>query len=269
MFRFFSDFVRYWPLTVRLARSQFALRYRQSILGVSWAVLQPLFEMVVFTFVLHKGASVPSEPGTPYPLFVFCALLFWKLFSSSLSLGVPCLVQFANVLRKVYVPRETFPLSSIATSFFDFGLAGIVFALLLAYFRWPLHLAALWTIPLLALQVVYMAGLLFFGSALCVKYRDIRHGVVFGIYMWMFVSPVIVPMSKLVAGMARRDPRLPWVYYFLNPIGVYLDGFRRAILHGQAPDWSALAVAAAGTLVLFVFGYAYFKRKEMTFADII
>ena len=269
MLRFFSDLYAYRALIVRLAKSQLALRYRQSILGLGWAVVQPLAQMLVFTLVLHKGANVPSEGNVPYALFVFTALLPWQLFASSLTFGVPSLVQFANVVRKVYVPRETFPLSSILTSFADFGLASIVIVVLLLAYRWPIHWTLVWVIPALLLQVVFTAGVLFFGSALCVKYRDIRHGVAFIVYLWMFIAPVTMPMEKLIQALARRSPVLPYVYVALNPIAVPLDVYRRALLHGQSPDWPYFGLASAVSVLLFVTGYAYFKRKEMTFADLI
>ena len=271
MARFASDLIRSRTLIVRLARSQFALRYRQSILGLGWSVIQPVALMLVFTFVAHKGAGVKAEGDVPYALWVYCALLPWQLFQSSLAVGVPSLVQFASVIRKVYVPREAFPLSAIASAFIDFALAGVVFVGLMLHYRESVTFgaAALWAVPVLACQVLFTCGIVLLGSALCVKYRDIRHGVAFGLTVWLLASPVWVSMTDLSAALSARAAWLPTAYIAANPMAAYLDAYRKALLFNQAPDLASVGVAAAVSAAWFVFGYAYFKAREMRFADVV
>lgn len=269
MRQFLFDLIRYRSLIWRLARSQLALRYRQSVLGFGWAVIQPLMMTVVFTLFFHKGVGVASEGDVPYPLLTLCVLVPWQMFATGMVIGVPSLVQFAEVVRKVYVPREAFPLSALLTSLFDFIPAVVVLGLLFLAYRTPLGPMALWVFPLLLLQLTLTAGLLFFGAALCAKYRDIRHGVAHGLYVLMLASPVVYPFGPLIEKMSEVGRLLPYLYVALNPMAAYLDSYRRVLLHQQSPRLGFLLIAAVVSVALLVSGYRFFKKREMKFADVL
>ena len=236
------------------------VRYRQTALGIGWAILQPLLTMAIFSVVFGRLANLPSD-GLPYPIFCFAALLPWQLFSGALTRAGTSLVSSSNLLTKVYFPRLIIPISAVAAGLVDFAIAlGVLVVLMLFYGLTP-GAAILW-IPLLvlfALAAALAVGLWL--SALNVKYRDVQHLIPFLVMAWMYASPVAYSASLIPAGKWR-------MLYALNPMTGVIQGFRWALAGGKAPDPS-IFVSAGVVVVLLIGGLFYFRRMERVFADIV
>jgi lipopolysaccharide transport system permease protein len=245
-----------WVWSLREIR----IRYKQSILGGIWAILQPLSYMIIFTVIFGFLVKVPTE-GIPYPVFFYSALLPWTFFTSSISFAVPSLVNNFNLVTKIYFPREILPLGAIAAAFIDFMIASLMYLALLIIYQVPIKITILWLPVILLLQILLTLGVSLLGAALIVSYRDIRFIVPLGLQLWMYLTPVVYPLSTI--------PEQYRFFYMLNPMAWIIDSYRRIILLGQMPQWEYLALEVVIIVVLFVFGYFYFKRKEDAFADII
>jgi lipopolysaccharide transport system permease protein len=257
---------RYRELLWFLAARDIKLRYKQTALGVAWAVIQPLFTMVVFTIFFGRLANVPSD-GVPYPLFVLAALLPWQLFAYALTQSSNSLVAEQRLITKVYFPRLIVPLASVISGLADFAVAFLLVLGMMAlyavkgWFAAPLTLNLL-AVPLLvlfALATALAVGLWL--AALNVQYRDVRYTVPFLTQLWMFASPVAYP-SSLVPEQYRAA-------YGLNPMAGVVEGFRWALLGQGQPPTALMAVSALTVLVLLAGGMYYFRRLERQFADIV
>lgn len=238
------------------------VRYKQTVLGATWAILQPLMTMVVFTVFFGELAKIPSN-GVPYPIFSYTALLPWTYFATGVTRTASVLVSNTNLIKKVYFPRLTLPLSSIVSGLPDFALSFVVLLGMVLYYgispRW-------WALPLLpvfllmALITSLSAGLWL--GALNAQYRDIRYMVPFLIQFWMYATPVIYPTSFL--------PERWRFVYAINPMAGVVEGFRWVLLgNGKTPDPLIMAVSAIAALVLVVTGAFYFRRMEKNFADVV
>ena len=236
------------------------VRYKQSLLGAAWAILQPLSMMLVFTLVFSFLAAVPTD-GIPYPIFSYVAVLPWTFFSTSVSFGVPSLINNQSLVTKTYFPREVLPIGAIGARFFDFLVASTIFLFMLLFYRVPLTWTLAWLPLLLALQILLTFGVTLLGSAVIVLYRDVRFIVPLGLQIWLYATPVIYPVSLV--------PERFRLYYMLNPMAGIIDAYRRVILYGQSPMWSYLSLSAVVALALFFIGYLVFKQLEVSFADII
>lgn len=245
-----------YVLTVR----EIQIRYKQSVLGIAWAVIQPLALMLMFTLIFSVLLKVPSD-GVPYPIFSYSALLFWIFFSGSLTRAIPSLETNASLIRKIYFPRELFPISSVLAAGFDLLIAAVIFLGLIFYFGVPFTVNMLYVVPILVIQTIFTLGVCFFASALNVYYRDVKYALPVLIQLWMYATPIIYPMSLV--------PERLLTFYLLNPMTGIIVSYRNILVKGLPPDYFYLGVAAAGAVVLFVLGYLYFKRIEMTFADIV
>ncbi|MDT7542580.1 MAG: lipopolysaccharide transport system permease protein [Acidobacteriota bacterium] len=256
------DVWAYRELLYFLTWRDLKVRYKQTLLGVVWVVLQPLMLTVIFTVFLSMLVRVPSD-GLPYPVFVYAGLLPWTFFSGAVSGGGNSLVTNAHLVTKVYFPRLIVPTASVAGRLVDFAIAFGILAGLLAYYRVVPTWNMLALLPLVALTTLLALGCATLLSALNVKYRDI--GIVLPVFMqfWMYVSPVIYP-SRLVY---ERLGRWGWLYS-LNPLVGILDGFRAA-LFGSAFNRFALGVSVASALGLFFLSILVFRRVEGSFADLI
>ena len=242
-------------LTVRDIR----VRYKQAVLGAAWALLRPVLTMIIFSIVFGRLARIPSD-GFPYSIFVFAGLLPWTLFATAITASGQSLVGSAHLVSKVYFPRLIIPLSSLGSALLDFLIStGLLMAMMIWYrLHWSWHLLAL---PLLVIGVTFAAlGVGTLLSALTVAYRDFVHLTPFLVQIWMYVTPVIFPLSIV-------PPRWKWLFY-LNPMTGVVDGFRAAFL-GQPFDLPALTVSAVFVTLIFLGGVAYFERVERRFADII
>jgi lipopolysaccharide transport system permease protein len=251
---------RYRGLLWVLSLSQIQVRYKQSVMGLAWAVLQPLALMGMFTLIFSVLLKVPSE-GIPYPIFSYSALLFWTFFSTSLSSAIPSLETNAGLIKKIYFPREFFPISSILAAMFDLVIAAIIFLGMMFYYHIHFTLNILYVIPLLIIQTIFMMGVCFIFSALNAYYRDIKYALPLVIQIWMYATPIIYPITLI--------PERFKTYYLLNPMTGLIESYRNVLVKGIGPEGLYVGVAAAGAVFLFIVGYIYFKRIEMTFADVI
>ena len=245
-----------FQLTLRQIRS----RYKQSVLGVSWALIRPLGMMIVFTIIFSKFVKVPSD-GIPYPIFSYCALLPWLFFSASLNAGISSLAGNVSLIQQIYFPREIFPVSAIMASFVDFVIASVIFVGLMIFYKIHITLFVLWLIPIILLQIVFTIAVSMLGSALNVFYRDIGQIMVFVTQLWMYACPIIYPVSIV--------PEKYRMLYALNPMVGIIDSYRRVIVQGVAPNWEYLLISFVITILTFFCSYKIFKRLEMKFADVI
>jgi lipopolysaccharide transport system permease protein len=255
-----AELLQHRELTWSFALRDIKARYKQTALGAAWAVLQPFSLMVVFTLVFSRFAKVSSD-GLPYPIFSYTSLIFWSFFSMVVSQGTVAIVANASLVRKIYFPRETLLISIVISAAIDLGVAGTIFAGMLAYYRIALTWTVLWLPVLLVVQTLFAFAVICISSAVQVYYRDVGHALPLLLQLWMFATPVAYPLS------AVPEPVRP--LYVLNPMTPIIDGYRRVILQGLAPDWASLGAAVSLTLVLIVAGYTLFKRAEGTFADVI
>lgn len=249
----------YRELITSFTQRDIKLRYKQTGLGIVWAILQPLLTMLIFTIFFGSLAKIPSE-GIPYPLFVLSALLPWTLFAEGLTRSTTSMVLNANIMTKVYFPRLIMPLSSVISPLVDFGISFIILIIMMVYYGFvpSLNLVFLPFFLLLALATSLGVGLWL--SALNVKYRDFQYTVPFLIQIWMFASPVVYA-SSLVPSPLR-------IWYGLNPMAGVIEGFRWALLGSGAP--SAMILVSVGMVILLlVSGMFYFRRMEQYYADIV
>ena len=236
------------------------VRYRQSVIGVGWVILQPLMTMVVFSAVFGKFVGVPSD-GLPYPIFIFSALLPWNLFASALTRGSASVVDNTQLVSKVYFPRLILPLSGVLSPVADFAVAfGILIGMMVWFGTSPTW--GILALPLLVLLAILTAlAIDIWLSALNVRYRDVGHTVPFLVQIWMFISPVTYPVSLV--------PEKWRLLYSLNPMAGVIEGFRWALLGKQSPDFAVITASAVMMFTLLVTGIVYFKHTERTFADVI
>lgn len=252
--------LQYQDLIYTLSLHRIKVRYKQSILGIAWAILQPFSLMLIYTFIFSMMARVPSN-GVPYPVFVYAALLPWSSFSSAISNGTASLVGHSGLITKVYFPREILPITNIVAAVFDFLIASTILVGLMVYYRIPFTVHTLYAIPIFLLLMLFATGIVFFLSATNVLFRDINLALPLLLQLWMFASPVAYPLSAVPA---RIRP-----FYELNPLVGIIENFRRVVLHGAAPDFSLLGVPLLVTAVLLPLSYIYFKHIEATAVDVI
>ncbi len=251
---------RYRELLYFITWRDVKVRYKQAVLGIAWAIIQPLMTMVIFSLIFGQLAKLPSE-GLPYPVFIYCGLLPWQLFAGALQKGGTSLVGNAHLITKVYFPRLIIPLSAVAGGLVDFAISFVVLFGLMIYFGIAPSWSILW-LPLFVLFTVLTAlavGL--WVSALNVHYRDVQHIIPFMVQAWMFISPVAYSVELIPEG--------PWrILYGINPLTGVTQGFRWALLGGHPPD-ELMAVSMIVVGVLLLSGLFYFKRMEKTFADVV
>jgi lipopolysaccharide transport system permease protein len=236
------------------------VRYKQSLLGAAWAILQPLAMMLIMTVVFSLFARVDTG-DIPYPIFYYTGILPWTFFANSISFGVNSLINNMNLVTKTYFPREVLPLGVIGAGLFDFLIGSSVFILLMIYYNVPLTTLFLWIPVLLVIQIMFMLGVIFIGSALTVFYRDLRFVVPLTLQLGLFATPIIYP-ATLVPAQYRG-------LYMLNPMAGVIESYRNVILNGQPPVFGDLGVAALVSAVLFLTTYLIFKRLEVRFNDLI
>jgi lipopolysaccharide transport system permease protein len=254
------DLWEYRELLYFLTWRDIKVRYKQTLLGAAWAIIQPFFTMVVFSLFFGKLAGVPSD-GIPYPLFSFAALVPWTFFAYSLSQSANSLVGNANLIQKVYFPRLVIPVSSVLSGAVDFFLAfGVLLGMMMFYGFWP-GWGILWLLPLLLLILVTALSVGLWLAALNVEYRDVRYTVPFLTQFWLFATPIAYPSSLLPE---------PWrTLYGINPMAGVVEGFRWILLGVPQAPGPMIFASALVSLALLVGGIFYFRRMEKTFADLI
>ena len=256
----FKEIWNYRELLYFLTKRDIKVRYKQTVLGGLWAVIQPAFTMLVFTLFFGRLAKMPSD-GLPYPIFVYAALLPWTYFANAVSASGNSLVGSANLITKVYFPRIVVPASAALAGLLDFFIALFVLAALMIYYQFLPGWGILLFPFLVALTFLCAVGVGLWLSALNVQYRDIRYAIPFLIQVWMFVSPVIYPVS-LVKGNYQ------WLLA-LNPMGGVIHAYRASLLGHQPIEWSLLALSALIIVAIFLGGLYYFSRMEKVFADVV
>jgi lipopolysaccharide transport system permease protein len=250
----------YRDLLYILTWRDITVRYKQTVLGASWAILQPLLTMMVFSLFFGRLAKVPSD-GVPYPIFSYVALVPWTFFAGTLALASNSIVHQSNVLTKVYFPRLAIPISTIIAGLVDFALSFTVLLGMLAYFRIPLTVNVLFLPVFLLLALVTLLGTSLWLAALNVQYRDVRFTIPFLTQFWMFATPVAYPSSMLPGG---------WRLVFgLNPMVGVVEGFRWSLLGVNTGPGPIVLVSSVVAVVLLITGTLYFRRMERTFADIV
>jgi lipopolysaccharide transport system permease protein len=235
------------------------VRYKQTELGVAWAILQPLLTMLIFTLFFGRLAGVPSD-NVPYPIFAYAGLLPWTFFANAITNSGNSLVGNANLITKVYFPRMIIPGAAVAAGLVDFAIAFVILVFLMFYYGVAIGWGLLMFLPLVLLTTMLAAGMGMWLSGLNVKYRDVRFALPFLIQLWMFVSPVIYPTSFLPA-------KFRW-FLALNPMTGIIEGVR-ASLFGLPFNWSSLAISVGITLALLLYASYSFRRMEKSFADIV
>lgn len=255
-----GDLWRYRELLYFLTWRDVKVRYKQTMLGAAWAILQPLLTMLIFTLLFGRFAGIPSG-GVPYPAFAYGGLLIWTFFSNSVINSGNSLVGNANLITKIYFPRILIPTAAVAAGLVDLALAFVVQIGLMAYYRVPLT-PRLAMVPVLVVMATLLAlGVGTWLSALNVKYRDIRYAIPFLIQIWMFVSPIIYPLNMLPA-------KWQWLLA-MNPLTGIVHNFRVALLGRGAFDWRLLIISIVITLVFLTYSMFSFRRMERYFADTI
>lgn len=250
-----SQFDLFWTLTAHRIR----VRYKQSMLGWAWAALQPIALMLIFTLVFGRIARMPSD-GVPYPVFAYTGLLLWSFLSTALSSGTHALVGHAQLITKVYFPREILPLTYVAAALFDLAVGAVVLAGLLAYLGHPVTWHALAALPAVVVLVTLVTGAAFLLSSVQVRFRDVGVAVPLVLYLWMFSTPIAYPLSAI--------PEPYRGLFLFNPMTGIVESVRAAVLQATVSA-DLLAFPAAAAALLLPAAYVFFKRAERTLADVI
>ncbi|MEN6371944.1 MAG: ABC transporter permease [Armatimonadota bacterium] len=255
---------RYRDLFLVLAWRDISVRYKQTALGVLWAIFQPIVNMVIFTFIFNRMAGIGSGDGTPYPIFLYVGQLFWIYYSGTLTNASNSLVTNAQLIQKVYFPRLIIPATAATTGLVDLCISALILAGMMVYYGFVPSLVGIAILPVLLLTAVLSAmGLGLFLSAINVKYRDVRYALPFFIQTLMYVTPVIYPVSLL-----DKHPLAKGLMLWLNPISGVISNARAGILGKSPVQWDVLAISLSVSIAFFLFGLYYFRSTERYFADI-
>lgn len=259
MIKFFKDLIKYRELLLALLYKEIAVRYKQSILGPAWALLQPLALMLIFTAV-RSFISIPSD-GIPYPIFAYAALMPWTFFANTVTHASPSIVANAAVIKKIYFPREVFPVAAAMATGFDFLISAPIYLGLMIYYGIYPGLTLLFIPVLLFIQLTFAIGLGLITSILGGFRRDIIIGVPLIMNLWMFLTPVIYPLSSV--------PERYLSIYLLNPMAGLIEGYRQILLFNKLPEFWMLSYSIIGAAVALMVGIAIFRKLERKLADIV
>lgn len=247
--------------TVRsLVERELRARYKQTVLSWSWALISPLALMLVFTIIIDRVANVDTE-GAPYALFAYLGLLAWTFFTASLNQASNCLIVNKALLNKLYCPREMFPVSSVAIAVVDSLIASTALVLLFVSTGYAPRATSVWVLPLLVPLLFFSVGIALVISVTVVYLRDVRNALGLILQLGLFATPIAYRLDAIPARA------LPY-YCFANPIAPVIDGFRRAVLYGQQPQWGLVGLGTASSVLVLLAGYWYFKRAEAGIADV-
>jgi len=250
--------VAYRDLLYALTVFRLVVRYKQSMLGWVWAVLQPLAMILVYTLIFSRVARVSTD-GVPYPLFVFSGLLPWIFFSSAISNAMNGLVAHSTLLTKLYFPREIIPLSYVFAALVDFAIASVILGGLMVYYRVPFSWNILYALPVIAILIAFTSAIALFLSSIQVRFRDVAAALPVLLQAGVFAIPVVYSVGSVPVRFQRL--------YLLNPVASLIGSFRSVVLHGSAPDAQAFIVAGAITICCLVLAYGFFKVTESTMVD--
>lgn len=260
LIRHLRTLVHHHELLIRMMHREISSRYRQSFLGISWAFIKPVATVAIFTFVFSIIARLPSGQYS-YPLFVLSGFLPWTFFSVSVSAGVSSLTSQANLITKIYFPREILPLSSLAASALDFLITFLLLAGLMIHSQVDISWNLLFAIPILAIEILLTVGIMLILSLINVWYRDISHFTGLMLQLWMYLTPVVYPINMV--------PENYRTFMWLNPMVGIVEGFRAAAIRAESPDATMLLISFVISFLIFVAGYGLFKTHEFRLADTI
>lgn len=252
--------IYYRELLMELTKREIKQRYKQSVLGYAWVILNPLIQMIVMAFVFSIILRV-GNLGVPYPLFLYAGLLPWTLFTNSLTSSVNSLVGNSGLLTKIYFPRVIFVQSTILAKIVDFFLASTVFVLFMIYYQIPVTVHILWFIPIFLIQNLFTYGLSLLVSAFNLFYRDIQYLLGLMLLVWMYLTPVIYPTDIF-------PDKYRWIFQ-INPMAVFINAYRQVILGGSMPNLVSLGIGLILSVILYFVAVKIFKKLEGQFADVV
>jgi lipopolysaccharide transport system permease protein len=256
----FAEVWRFRELLYFLAWRDVKVRYKQAALGAAWAIIQPLFGMIVFTLFFGRLAGVPSD-GIPYPIFSYCALVPWTYFSTTLSQAGNSLISNTNLITKVYFPRALLPAASALSGLIDFFIGSLFLVAMMVYYQvkpgWSLLLAPFFIVGMILLAF----GVSMLLAAMNVRYRDVKYAIPFLVQIWLFVTPIIYPTTFL--------PKRFQALLALNPMAGVVEGLRACLFPGRRMDWNLIGTSCTVTVAVLIVGAIYFRKTEKTFADIV
>lgn len=261
IFKEIHSIVKWHELLWQMVGREVKSRYKQSILGYAWVILNPLAQMLVMSFAFSVILRIPTNASSniPYSIFLFVALLPWNLFSNSLSSASASLVSSASLITKVYFPRTILVISTIMAKIVDFLFALIVLIIYMIYYQLPINANILWVIPIFFIQQIFTLGISLFLAASNLLYRDIQYLLSLILTLWMYLTPVIYPADIVPAKYK--------ILFQLNPLSVIINAYRQTVLGGGVPNYTSLIIALAVSLVTLLIGFSYFKSREKIFAD--
>jgi lipopolysaccharide transport system permease protein len=251
---------KYREVIGQFAWREVVVRYKQTCLGIAWAFLQPVSQMVIFTVIFSWFVRMPSE-DYPYAIFVYSALLPWGLFSGGLTRAANSIVANAGLIQKIYLPREVFVITSLASPVIEFLLSALVYAGLMVVYRIPPSWCLLWLFPLFLLTLALILGAGLWLATINAFYRDVGSALGLVLQLWFYATPVVYPLSSV--------PRAFLPYYCWNPTVGIMEGFRSILLKGAMPDLALLGMASGVSIVLLISGQFLFRRAEGYFADVL
>jgi ABC-2 type transport system permease protein/lipopolysaccharide transport system permease protein len=249
----------YRELMYQMTMRDLRLRYKQTVMGFGWAIFMPLVNTAIFSVIFMRVAPVEMPHGVPYPVFAYCGLLVWNFFSMSLKFAVNSLTSNANLVTKVYFPREIFPLSAVLVCLVDFVVAGAVLGVLMAWYGIPMHASLLFLPAVLAVHILFTSGIALLLAMSNLFFRDVKYLFEIVVTMWMFASSTVYPVDQI-------DGRLGLVMR-LNPMTGIIESYRSVILYGTLPDPTWFAGTAAVALTVFLLSWLTFHRAEFRFAE--
>lgn len=254
------ELLLYKELLIAFSVKEIKIRYKQTVLGFAWAILQPAALTLIFTLVFGLFLKVNTS-GVPYAVFAYSALLPWSFFTNAVNFGSLSVVSNGNLVTKVYFPREIMPFASIIAAIFDFSVASLIFLFMIFYFGTPLTANLVYLLLILPCLVMFTTGISLIFAAVNVLYRDIRFVLPILIQMLLYLTPVIYSLEQVPA-------KYRWII-IVNPLSGLIQSFRDVTVMGKQPDTTLLAYSCAVSIIVFLTGYIYFRKKERVFADVI
>lgn len=258
-----KEFWQYKDLLYFMVLRDITVIYKQSILGFAWALINPVFSMIIFSIVFGKLAGVPSD-GIPYPIFSYAALIPWTYFANTLNASGTSLITNTSVFTKVYFPRLIIPLTPVLSKLVDFAISFVLLIILMFYYGYS-PTVKLFILPLLILiMMMATAGLGSWLSALAIQYRDVKFGITFAVPLLMYAAPVVFPASLILQKFGEEA----YLLYGLYPMTGVIEGFRAAVVYSRPVPWDLIGMSSIGACVLFIIGFIVFRRLESRFADV-
>ena len=260
MISYLKELFKYRELLLILTQREIKVRYKQTALGVFWAILQPMSLMLIFTLVFSYFTKINSE-GIPYPIFSYVALLPWTFFQTAVQFGSMSVVNNSGLVTKVWFPREILPLSSLLAAMIDFFIAGILLIGLMIFYKIGISANIFWLVVLIPLQMIITAGINLILAAMVVIFRDLKFVIPLGLQLLFYATPIIYSINII--------PDRFFKLVLANPLTGLIDSYRRILLMGQAPNFYYLSSSLIAGVLLITFGYWFYKRVDKRFADII